>query len=169
MEILTYNDTMHEAVSHLIRTAFTATDHGYDGEVELTDALRISSTVTFELVAFNERKPVGYAMLSVATINSDSDQQGLVLAPLSVAPEFQNQGVGSHLMQAVENLALQREYQFISILGSPDFYHRFGYTAASRFGIQAPMEIPDEFFMLKPMTLNHKFNGMLNYAPEFGI
>lgn len=34
------------------------------------------------------------------------------------------------------------------MLGHPDFYPRFGFAAASRFGIRSVYDAPDEAFML---------------------
>lgn len=168
MEILKYNETMKNEIDIVIKEAFTHTKHGYDGEVELTHALRESETPTFELVVMEGQQIVGHALLSAAKIDND-EQPGLVLAPLSVRPEYQHQGIGACLMQAIEKIIKDYDYQFISILGYPEYYHRFGYISASEFGVHAPISVPDSAFMLKLFNSAKVFHGELKYAPEFGI
>ncbi|WP_307994864.1 N-acetyltransferase [uncultured Weissella sp.] len=161
------------ALANMIQEAFAGTDHGYSGESELVTALRKSDrTSTYDFVAWDAEMLVGYALLSDALIIDDEQPQasGLVLAPLAVAPVAQKQGVGKALMSEIETVAKKHGYSFISILGG-DYYRQFGYKAASQFGIEAPMEVPDEYFQIKPMREEGltDVHGTLKYAPEFGI
>ena len=161
------------ALANMIQEAFAGTDHGDSGESELVTALRKNDrTSTYDFVAWDAEMLVGYALLSDALIIDDEQPQasGLVLAPLAVAPVAQKQGVGKALMSEIETVAKKHGYSFISILGG-DYYRQFGYKVASQFGIEAPMEVPDEYFQIKPMREDglNDVHGTLKYAPEFGI
>lgn len=166
-KILNYQPSMADQVTTLITSAFTNTDHGYDGEAELTTALREGQAKTFEIVAlYEENQVTGHALLSEATVGNVT---GLVLAPLSVQVEHQHQGIGSGLMKAIEEVATQNDYSFISILGYPDYYQKFGYVPANEFNVKAPMEVPNEFFLMKILQDQVELNGTLKYAHQFGI
>ncbi len=161
-----FKNDMANEVDTLIKNAFTNSEHGYGNEAELVTDLRNSETITFELVAFDQDKIVGHALASEATINT---VKGLVLAPLSVLTTKQKQGIGTMLMEAVENIAKDNDYKFISILGDPAYYNRFGYKPSKLYNVLAPMNVPDEVFMLKVFYKNINYTGTLKYAPEFGI
>ncbi|RRG17790.1 N-acetyltransferase [Weissella viridescens] len=160
-------------LQRVIQDAFTSSAHGYSGENALVQALRESDkTSTYDVVASDDGAIVGYALLSDALILDEGVPQasGLVLAPLAVAPDAQKQGVGKALMAEIESVAGTHGYSFISILGG-NYYQQFGYRPASQFGIKAPMEVPDEYFQIKPMREGSltDVQGTLKYAPEFGL
>ncbi|MEQ7217228.1 N-acetyltransferase [Vagococcus fluvialis] len=94
--------------------------------------------------------------------------KGLVLAPLSVLPTHQGKGIGSKLIKALEE-KVANQYSFISILGSPSYYSRFGYEEAAHFGIKAPFEVPSEYFLIKEMTKEQlaSSRGTLIYSAAF--
>ncbi|MFL1695568.1 GNAT family N-acetyltransferase [Weissella kandleri] len=158
---------MQETVATLLHAAFSKTKHGYDGEAELVDALRKSTGQKVELVALDiERTVVGEAFLTQSQV---ADQVGYVLAPLAVTPTLQKQGIGGCLIEQAEVWTIQNDGAYISILGDPNYYGRFGYEQASQFGVLAPAEIPDEYFLMKKLNGDIQLEGTLKYAPEFGI
>ena len=85
----------HEAVRHVNRLAF-----GRDAEARLVDALRDGGYVRVSLVAEMEGQVVGHILFSdVPIITGAGTVPALALAPMAVMPEFQNQGIGSALVQ----------------------------------------------------------------------
>jgi putative acetyltransferase len=54
-------------------------------------------------------------------------------------------------------------------VGHAEYYPRFGFVPASRFGLQCQYDVPDEVFMamelLEGTLTGHK--GMVRYQPEF--
>lgn len=72
-------------------------------------------------------------------------------------------------MKAIESIATDNDYAFISILGYPAFYTKFGYKPAKNFNVTAPMDISDDVFMIKTFKSNIDLTGTLQHAPEFGI
>ena len=66
---------------------------------------------------------------------------------LAVLKPFRKRGVGGALIARGHELARSLGYAFSVVLGSEGYYPRFGYVPASRFGIRAPFEVPEENFM----------------------
>jgi len=69
----------------------------------------------------------------------DIEEQGLskeimTFGPVGVEPSFQREGVGTLLIQKVIAEAKARNIQGIILVGSPDYYHRFGFVPASQYG-----------------------------------
>ena len=75
------------------------------------------------------------------------DKVVLALAPLSVLPEYQRQGVGTALIEEGHRIAKELNYEYSIVLGSETYYPRTGYLPANMFGITAPFEVPQENFM----------------------
>ena len=92
------------------------------------------------------------------------------LAPMAVMPDYQNQGIGSMLVN--EGLSQLKEwgYPFVIVLGHPEYYPRFGFKPALLYGLKCQWEgVPDEAFMA--VILNEeKMNGVagvVRYRDEF--
>ena len=91
----------------------------------------------------------------------------LGLAPLSVRPDWQRQGVGSALMHAAIDAARSQSAAAIFLLGNPDYYRRFGFSAAAAAGFASPYAGP-HFMVLplvEPLPATH---GAVAYAAAFG-
>lgn len=72
-------------------------------------------------------------------------------------------------MQEIEKKAVKTNFNFIVILGDPNFYKRFGYKEAQRFNIKAPFEVPKEFSLIKMIKDNNSTNyaGTIEYNSAF--
>ena len=56
------------------------------------------------------------------------------------------------------------------MLGSENYYSRYGYVPADIFGIQAPFDVPREKFMAYKLKKDApEVCGTIRYAREFGI
>lgn len=62
----------------------------------------------------------------------------LGLGPLAVLPEYRNQGVGTALMHASIAAANKLGEATIVLLGSADYFPRFGFVPADSLGIISP-------------------------------
>ena len=62
----------------------------------------------------------------------------LGLGPLGVHPAHQGQGIGTSLGHALLAVAEACEERVVALLGSPDYYRRFGFLPAADLGITAP-------------------------------
>lgn len=98
------------------------------------------------------------------------DQIQLALAPLSVLPEYQKQGIGTALIKEGHARARALGYGYSVVLGSEGYYSRTGYLPAKNYGIFAPFDVPDENFMACKLLENAPVvYGIVQYAKEFGI
>ena len=124
-------DSDRYGIAGLVEAAF-----GRPDEARLVEALAADGDIVVELVAEAEASIVGHVLFSPLIIEtSNRSSSAVALAPLSVAPAFQRQGIGAALVEdAHRRLRLAGETLSV-VLGEPDYYGRFGYThdLASRF------------------------------------
>jgi putative acetyltransferase len=62
----------------------------------------------------------------------------LTFYPFGVDPSFQKEGVGTLLVEKVIEEAKAQGYKAIVVIGLPDYFPRFGFKAASLYGITMP-------------------------------
>lgn len=94
----------------------------------------------------------------------------LALAPLSVLPQYQNQGIGLPLIRQGLRIAAKLGYKFSVVLGHTGYYPKAGYVPASRYSIKAPFEAADENFMAACLDETAKrLNDTIKYDAAFGI
>lgn len=159
----------HSAVYSLVKRAFETAEHADGNEHDLVNALRESEAYLpqLSLVAEAGGKLVGHIMFTKAKVENT---EALALAPLSVLPEYQRQGVGTALILAGHRIARELGYSYSIVLGSETYYPRVGYLPADTFGIQAPFDVPRENFMACRLIENAPaIHGIIQYAKEFGI
>jgi putative acetyltransferase len=143
---------------------------GRPAEADLVDALRRNGKATLSLVAEDDGQVVGHILFSPVTIESGGNVVvGVGLAPLAVLPEAQNRGVGSLLVKGGLDRCREAGRQFAVVLGHHDYYPRFGFVPASRYGIKSEYDVADENFMameLQASALQSRA-GIVKYQPEF--
>lgn len=155
-------------IFELIKNAFATTDYSDHQEQFLVERLRQDSAFlpNLALVAENNQgKIIGHIAFSEAKINGG---KVLALAPLSVHPDYQNQGVGTALIHHAHQLIKTLNYPAVVVLGHPEYYAKFGYADASKFGITAPFDVPDG--VLRVWALGDVANvpkGKIEYAKAF--
>lgn len=100
------------------------------------------------LVAESEGKIIGHIMLTkVEIVSGGKSVPSLALAPVSVHPKCQKQGVGSALIREAHKRAAALGHRSVVLLGHKDYYPKFGYKKAVDFGIEFPFDVPHEFCM----------------------
>lgn len=159
----------YEAVYNVIKTAFETAEHSDGNEQDLVVALRKSNNYIPELslVAIDNDKIVGYILFTKIKIGESEE---LALAPLGVLPEYQRQGIGSKLITEGHRIAKKLGYHYSIVLGSENYYPKFGYVPAIEYGIEAPFDVPSKNFMaIKLNESNVEIKGIVKYAKEFGI
>lgn len=95
----------------------------------------------------------------------------LALAPVSVHPSHQSQGIGAQLIEEGHIRAVQLGFSGVVLLGHDTYYPRFGCQPASAFGITAPWKVPDANYMAMALVKAglDGVSGMVKYAPEFFV
>lgn len=126
----------HDAIHHLIKQAF-----GRESEAVLVDALRRNGDIVSALVAEQDGRIVGHAVLS-RLISPDGS---LALGPVSVLPGHRRQGAGAALIQASIEQAGTAGWEAIFVLGDPAYYERFGFRSETAIGFETPY--PVQYFM----------------------
>ena len=159
----------YKDVYSVVKSAFSSAEHADGNEHDLVNNLRKVEAFIPELSLVAEKcgKIIGHIMFTTANVNEETV---VVLAPLSVLPEYQKQGVGTALIKEGHKIAAKLGYSYSIVLGSEKYYPKAGYQPAQRFGIIAPFDVPSENFMA--YKLKHSappLNGILKYAKEFGI
>ena len=93
----------------------------------------------------------------------------LALAPMSVRPDRQRQGIGSALVRAALERARQQGWQAVIVLGHPGYYPRFGFSAALARPLASPFS-GDAFMALEliPGALQGGA-GRVVYPSAFGV
>ena len=91
------------------------------------------------------------------------------LAPMAVLPGRQRQGIGSELVRAGLDECRRLGFGAIVVLGHAEYYPRFGFVPASKFGLKSEYDVPDDVFMaleLIPGALRGRA-GTIRYHPTF--
>ncbi|GAA3061538.1 GNAT family N-acetyltransferase [Actinokineospora globicatena] len=140
-------------------------------EADLVDALRADPAAWIDGLSLVTVDPtdtvVGHALLTRCHVDGTP---ALALAPCSVHPTHQRTGAGTAAIQACLAAARTQPENLVIVLGHADYYPRFGFTPASRLGIRAPFEVPDEAFLalvLDPARPTP--TGLVQYPAPFGI
>lgn len=139
-------------------------------EADLVDALRTDPAWIdgLSVVATTEDgDPVAHALLTRCHIDRIP---ALCLAPCSVLPRYQRSGAGSAAIRAALDAAAELDERFVTVLGHPTYYPRFGFSRASAHGIRAPIDVPDEALLVLALRPGQRLPaGTIRYAAPFGI
>jgi putative acetyltransferase len=136
-----------EAITQVTYDAFLGKFSDHPTEHLIVNALREADMLTLSLVAEIDGNVVGHVAFSPVTINETfMDWYGL--GPISVAPAFQKQGIGSKMI--VDGLAKLRDLvaKGCVLEGSPAYYSRFGFKPKAGLTYHAAPAL--EFFMALP-------------------
>jgi putative acetyltransferase len=137
---------------------------GRDQEASVVDKLRKDCNSILSLVAFTDGKVVGHILFSPVVVEGKHGRLvGTGLAPLAVLPEYQRKGIGTQLMKMGISRIKEGGCPYIIVIGEPEYYTRFGFEQAGRFGISCEWNVPYETFMI--LILDRKaVNGITGVA-----
>ncbi|CAM3651236.1 GNAT family N-acetyltransferase [Elizabethkingia occulta] len=142
------NKDDYAAVFNLIQRAFEKEEMSDHSEQYLVERLRNSEAFIPELsiVAEINQNIAGHISLTrIKVINNKNEEfDSLALAPVSVLPEYQGKGIGGKLIETAHKKAKELGFGSVILLGHENYYPRFGYEIAKKYGIQLPFEVPDE-------------------------
>ena len=162
-----------EKINQVVKAAFKNVEQTDHTEHLLVERLRKSQAYipALSLVAQTPQgEIVGHLILSKAhIINGSQSFEVLALAPLSVAPAFQRNSIGSKLIEVAHQRAKKLGYATIVLLGHKDYYPRFGYKKASLFGVSFPFNAPDDCCMVAELRKNalRGISGVVCYSQAF--
>ncbi|MCX4843834.1 bifunctional class I SAM-dependent methyltransferase/N-acetyltransferase [Streptomyces sp. NBC_00893] len=108
-----------------------------------------------------------YALLTRCRVGG---APALALAPVATVPGHQRQGAGQAAVRAVLDAARLRGESLVLVLGHPEYYPRFGFVPASRYGIRPGFDVPDEAMMALVLDESAPVpQGTIRYPPAFGV
>ena len=143
---------------------------GRRDEADLVDRLRAQGAALASFVAEVEDRIAGHILFSRMSIKTtDQSVPAVALAPVTVMPKFQRQGIGTMLTaHGLDWLRVQNE-QIVFVLGHPDYYPRFGFSTDKARFIESPFN-PKSFMALelKPHTLEG-IRGRVRYPAAFEL
>ena len=153
-----------EATIHsLTEAAFRDMPFSEGDEQHLLDALRRDGDLALSLVAEDAQRIVGHIAFSPVSI-SDGSANWYDLGPVSVWPELHGQGIGSALVRRGIADMRERGAKGIVLLGSPEYYSRFGFEHDPGLIYPGP---PPEYFQ-RLVLEGDAPRGTVSYPPAFG-
>jgi predicted N-acetyltransferase YhbS len=112
----------------------------------ITDLLQDPSAhPLLSLIATSRDQVVGHVLFTKTRIKSAQQRvSSAILSPLAVHPEHQNQSIGGELIKAGLKQLQAAGVELVFVLGHPDYYPKYGFSAAGIRGFNAPYPIPPE-------------------------
>lgn len=120
-------------------------------EADLVNTLHRAKTVTMSLIAKAGSTIVGNICYTQCLADVQPDNiVGCCLKRLGVRQSHQRQGIGKRLIkESLERIRDEGKYDFILCLGHLDYYTRFGWQAASPWGLKTKYGVEDSFMILE--------------------
>jgi putative acetyltransferase len=165
MKIRAEQSTDEKAIEEVIKSAFEHHPHSNQTEHQIVNALHQANALSLSLVALLEDRVVGHIAFSKVQING-KDLSWYGLAPVSVLPAFQNQGIGSALIREGLQQLKALNARGCVLVGEPEYYVRFGFTHSDSLVYEG---IPEEYFMSKTLTDMAIPNGVVEYHEAFKL
>lgn len=138
----------YRQIDDFVKTAFATAPVSDGTEQEFVLKLRKSSDFlpALEFIATENEIIIGHIMLTRCYVKGKNKTfTGVLVAPLAVALDHRNRGIGSKLLRYGLAQAVAREYTAAFLVGDPAYYHRFGFRIVSDFNILNDSDIPDQF------------------------
>ncbi|WP_279481223.1 N-acetyltransferase [Aureimonas sp. SK2] len=140
-----------------------ASAFGRDEEARLPNAIVSAGHDVISVVAVDGEYFVAHALFTALA----GIDRALALGPVAVVPERQGQGIGMRLVETGVELARNRGWRSIFVLGDPGFYGRLGFRAELATGAVVPWAGPNfQAMELVPGALEG-WSGVLVYPAAF--
>ncbi len=158
MDLRITSPTDSAQVYKLVSAAF-----GDSAEADLVTALQDDGDIKISYVAVRNQAIIGHIVLSKMI----GSVRALALAPVSVLPDHQKQGIGSALIITALEHAKRDNWDAVFLLGHTAYYPRFGFSAKTAKPFTSPYAGPHFMAIeLQDGALDGK-GGPINYAPAF--
>jgi predicted N-acetyltransferase YhbS len=162
LEIRAEESDDHEAISALITAAFLEAEHRDGNEAAIVEALRSDGALAISLVACDGPQLVGHAAFSEVAL--DREHCGWFgVEPVAVLPAHQRRGIGKALIDAGLAMLRTRGARGCVVLGDPDYYRRFGFTADPRLMLAG---VPPAYFQYLAFA-PHQPAGIVEFHAAF--
>lgn len=164
LQIRFEKDEDREAIAAVHRSAFDT-----PAEAQLVAALRGQAAPIVSLVAERGNAIVGHILLTPVELAGRPDLKIMGLAPMAVLPRHQRQGIGSALVRAGLEECRRLGFGAVVVLGHAEYYPRFGFVPAARFGMGCQYDVPEEAFMAIELAAGYLSgaSGKVRYHTAF--
>jgi putative acetyltransferase len=143
--------------------AFPAT-----AEADLAEALARDGDAVVSLVVETERGIAGHVLLSRMQVTGDGRVfRALGLGPVAVDPRVQGSGLGTALIEGALGIARATKEDMVFVLGEPDYYRRFGFSAEAAAPFASPYAGPYFMALVLRPDLVPPARGEAAYARAF--
>lgn len=146
----------YKALYDFVKTAFETAAVKDGTEQDFVEKLRAGANYLPELalVLEDDGKIAGFIMFTRTFVVNDGEKfEGLLAAPLAIALEYRDRGLGTLLMRTGLEKAKELGYKAVFLAGDHNYYQRFGFVQAYQFGIYMDMEVPEELLANLPEDL----------------
>ena len=138
-------------------------------EADLVGRLDAGRDSVVSLAVDADGELVGHVLLSRMRVSGDGREfRALGLGPVGVIPGHQGAGLGAALIGGALAIARATGEELVFVLGEPDYYRRFGFSAAAAAPFASPYAGP--YFMALALSPDLKLPvaGQAAYAKAFG-
>ena len=165
MRIRSETNKDHAAVRAVNEAAFETS-----AEANLVEALR-AKVKLISLVADADGEVVGHILFSPVSLNERSHLGLMGLGPMAVAPSHQLEGIGSALVHEGLKRCKQVGCRAVVVLGHADYYPRFGFVPAARYGLRSEYDVPEDVFMIVELEAGalQGASGLVRYDEAFAL
>lgn len=137
-----------DAITEVTIAAFNTLAISNHTEHFIINSLRAAHALTISLVAETDGQVVGHIAFSPVTI-SDGATGWYGLGPVSVLPEYQQQGIGTSLINTGLSRLKALGGRGCALVGAPNYYQRFGFRNIPDLVLEG---VPQEVFLALPFT-----------------
>lgn len=138
---------------------------GQLAEADLVRHLHEDGDLVLSLTAYAEG-PAGHIAFSRMAFSETPLVKGCALAPLAVAPSYQQKGIGTALVRQGLKHLQEAGFDLAIVLGDTDYYGRFGFTPQLARNLKTSYDGP----YLQALALSDKgkeAHGPASYARAF--
>lgn len=108
----------------------------------------------------------------VITYEKGVEDNAAVLGPIAIDEKFQRMGYGSKLIKFTLAIAEEKNFPYVFVIGDENYYSRFGFESASKYGIYLEgTDISEEcpFFMIKIFDESKVKSGIFKNPDVFDV
>lgn len=173
MKIRLENEKDYLEVENLVRNSFWNVYRPGAYEHFIVHNLRNDKSFMANLayVIEDDDKVIGHINYSQGKICAENiSRPAVVLGPIAVDKNYQNQGFGSKLIEYTLEIVRNDNIPFVFVIGDENYYERFGFETASKYGVYLNGTDFDEenpFFMIKIFDESKmNFKKAIFYNPD---
>ena len=169
------NESDYLEVENLVRNSFWNVYRPGAFEHYIVHELRNDKSFISNLayVIEDNGEIIGHINYSTGFIDSGNEKtDAVVLGPIAIRKDRQNQGFGSRLIEHTLSLAEKDGIPYIFVVGDENYYQRFGFISASEYGLY--LEGTDtaeecQFFMIRIFDESKLKKGTFHNPDVFNV